>query len=329
MWLFKLSNLIAIVFKPVIFVAGISLMFIVVTSIQYGMWTVKRENNLNGVTLGMSGDNTSTLSIEGVSDIEVNQKDLFGKWVIEDGQNVFSYLLMLLLTLFLMRWFIKLSLTIGGWPIEGVMTKLTGRAEDIARTTPILPFAWGASIYGASEILGKNRDKMVQWFGMNKWWERGSMSADGRSFEKNEDKFNAFINSKVGLQDPRTSNNDLELERLAKNMDVEQNKKFFSRSQELAKEKEWWLSMANNTQWVNSLKLLLSSAKFAEINKTLADGKKFLSAWNPGDKAETYFTEQNVKALYYAMGWPAATPGKTEPRTYEELLNITFYPTKQ
>lgn len=37
MKIFKLSNLIAIVFKPVIFVAGISLMFIVVTSIQYGM----------------------------------------------------------------------------------------------------------------------------------------------------------------------------------------------------------------------------------------------------------------------------------------------------
>jgi len=140
--MFNLNNLLAIVFKPVIFVIGISLMLIVIVSMQSSItWSwAQRENNLNGVVLGVTWENTSTLSVEGVSNISVNQKDILGKDVLDKWKNIFSQIIMYLLTLFLMRWFVKLSLTIGGWPIEDAMKKLTGRAEGMAKSMPVLPW---------------------------------------------------------------------------------------------------------------------------------------------------------------------------------------------
>jgi hypothetical protein len=61
----------------------------------------------------MSGTSTSTLAIEGISNIAVNQNDILGKDVVNQGQNFFSQLIMLLLTIFIMWRFVKLSLTIG------------------------------------------------------------------------------------------------------------------------------------------------------------------------------------------------------------------------
>lgn len=331
MKIFKLSNLIAIVFKPVIFVAGISLMFIVVTSIQYGMWSVKRENNLNGVKLGMAWDNVSTLSVEGISDIQVSQEWLFGEGTLDKGQNVFSYLLMLLLTLFLMWRFIKLSLTLWGGPIEEVMTKVTGRAEGIAKTAPLLPI-WGwASVFGTGQIMSKNRDKLLGWMGLNKWWERGEM--DWGSFTRSEDKFNAFINSKLGLWDPWTPNDWKELEKIATNSTQTTRTTFFDVSRERAKKREGWLSITE-PKWMSSLKILLSRQdNITAINDTITDSdKKFnttlLSQNATEEEIATYFTNnsgQNAKALFYIMWWTDAAPGKSAPTTYEELKNITFY----
>lgn len=88
-------------------------MLIVVLSMRNTMKdTTTWENNLPGINLSTEGTK-STLSIEGITNIEATQQDLFGKNVMEAGQNVFSTLIVFVLTTFLIRWFIKLSLTLG------------------------------------------------------------------------------------------------------------------------------------------------------------------------------------------------------------------------
>lgn len=327
--IFSLSNLIAIAFKPVIFVAGMSLMLIVIVSMQNSItWSwATRENNLNGVSLGKSGNDISTLNVQWISNIAINQKDILGKDVIGPDalgqtQNFFSHLIMLLLSIFLMRQFIKLSLTIGWWPIEDTMKKLTSLAEGFAKTAPILP--WWISTSGASSIMSKNSDKLLGWFGMNKSGEFGEW--DGRNLTTNETKFSNRMNDKAWLQKPWTPNDDKELDRIAK-WDTYAN--FFTASQDKAKQREWGLSITN-TEWMKSMKLLLGDyTKFWVVNWKIDPASKFTKRREDNQTPEQYFSiQQNIKALYDIMWWFPASKANL-PQTYEELKNITFYPGRE
>jgi len=293
---------------------------------QRGMlsaWT-KRESDLNGVALGVTWT-TSTLTVEGITNVEVNQKDILWPGVVDEGKNIFSTLLMLLLTMFIMRRFVKLSLTLGGWPIEEVMKNLTGLAEQFAKSAPILP--WKTSFTAAKTFLSKNREKMLGWVGLNKEWQFGEMG-EGGAFTTSEEKFSSLVNSKLWLGDPWMEKDNKELEGLAKNMEYNKYSTFFDRSKTLANEKDGWLPVVNNTRRMNSVKLFLSNSNFTQFNSTLTDDRKFTWPWT-NQNPEDYFNfnnGQNAKALYEAM-WGTAASWVGAPSSYNDLTKITFYAT--
>ncbi len=327
--IFSVANLISAVFKPVIFVAGMSLMLIIIVSMQNSIsWSwATRENNLNGVSLGKNGPSTSTLNIDWITSISINQKDLLGADVIGPNalgqtQNFFSELIMLLLTLFLMRQFIKLSLTLGGWTIEETMKGLIKSTEGMAKAMPILP--WWISATGASKIMSKNTDKMLGGFGVNKSGEFGEMGEWWR-FTRNETKFDNYVRAKLLWELPWWDENDDKVLWKLIEGNTNDGTAFFSKSRELAQAKSWWISRTTGTR-LASLKTLLA-------NPALSDDLHFLSKLEKNatdEQMKIYFSvQQNLTALRTAMWWKDATPGKNVPTSYEDLKAMTFYPNRE
>ena len=332
--IFSVANLISAVFKPVIFVAGMSLMLIIIVSMQNSItWSwATRENNINGVTLGKSGNDISTLNIDKITNISINQKDILGADVIGPNalgqtQNFFSELIMLLLTLFLMRQFIKLSLTLGGWTIEETMKWFIKTTEGMAKAMPILP--WWISATGATDIMSKNKDKVLGWFGLNKKWEFGEMGERGQ-FTTNQTKFDNYIGAKLLWELPVwDDNDDKTLGKLVQGS-TNTGEAFFSKSRELAQAKRWWISW-NNTGRLTSLQKLLDKQTPPDWWFTWKLG--LVEGDTPEQteaKMKNYFDDsRNRHALYIAMWWSSATPGKSEPTNYEALKNMTFYPNRE
>lgn len=268
----------------------------------------------------MTGDwnTTSTLTVEWITNISVDQGDLLGKDVVNQGQNIFSHLIMLLLTIFLMRRFIKLSLITGWWPIEKTMERLTGLAENFAKSAPILP--WWGSFTAASKAMEINKNKAFEWMGMNKAGEFGELQKWG--FTTNEQKFNDLIGEKRFGESPSWKSQDYrELETIAK---TGNSTNFFSKSKELAKARNWWLSMSNMEGRIKAFEQLSQKTGWEWFQWTLK-----LDA-TPEEITE-YFTKgkgTNAKALYDKMWWYPASKAGT-PENYEALKNITFFATKE
>lgn len=326
--IFNFNNLVATVFKPVIFVAGISLMLIVIVSMQNSItWSwATRENDLNGASLSIVWDSTSVLDIPGISNISINQKDILGKDVL--GQNVagktknfFSHLIMLLLTLFLMREFIKISLTIGWWTISDTMEWLLKQAENMAKSTPIVPFKWSAASFNTLQSFSKQQSNaaLLKWFGVNK---------EGR-FAWAEEAFQTKVDTWMWVQPSWTGKDYNELTSLANSFESAKYTNFFARSTELAKERKWWLSITNPS-WIAAMQTLLSNPwKFDAINKWLGENK-FEWPWTTAYKTpEKYFKWKNATALYKIMWWAAAAKWSSTPTDYASLAKITFYPGEQ
>ncbi len=310
--IFTVSNLVAIIFKPVIFVAGMSLMLIVIVSMQTSItWSWSSwENNLNGVNLWMSGT-SSTLTVDWISNISVNQTDILGKDVLEEGQNLFSHIIMLLLTIFIMRRFVKLSLTLGWWTIWTTMEKLTGLAQKMAQSAPILP--WWSSFTAARSVMEKNKTKTMEWLGIDEQGNFGKRK-EWWGFETNEEKFSDMIGQKRFGEQPYWKSDDYKtLQTIAKTWDTEW---FFAKSQELAKARQWWLSMSN-TDRIKAF-ALLSNPEWFNWPK--------LSPNATAEEIETYFNiPKNAKALYDALWWRDATGWKSAPQTYAELQDMSFF----
>jgi len=164
--------------------------------------------------------------------------------MVEGGKNFFSTVIMLLLTLFLMRWFIKLSLTTGGGTIADIMKDLTEKAERAAMTMPILPFKGGVASLGAMKKFGgTQKQKVAEQFGMN---------INGQ-FTDAENNFEEFMAKKMGMKQNWTQKNYDTLNRLTNN------ENFMNKSIAIAQEKVDGLSLSNST-WSKSLETWLSTS---------------------------------------------------------------------
>ncbi|EKD25336.1 MAG: hypothetical protein ACD_80C00084G0022 [uncultured bacterium (gcode 4)] len=321
----KFSVMIDLVFKPVIFVAGFSMILILVTSIQSIMQGTLPKS-FNGVTVSVLWS-SSTLAIEGISTIQIQENDILGKdpfkttAITETWQTIFVNLLIFFLTTFLIRQFIKMAVTSGKWsPISEMMSPMVDRIEKSAKTLPILPMWWGMSVGAMNSIREWQTKKLAEWFGVNKAGEFGEMKE--WSFEKNEDKFNNFMADEMGLQHWWTDNDYNKLNKLA--MDNSNYTSFFDTSRALAKDRQKWLSVDNKRWMANVESLLRDNRKLEGLNNTLGAENKF-KPWTGDTKPETYFNDpQNIKALYSIMWWNEASKS-TEPTNYAGLQKITFY----
>jgi len=234
--LFSLSNLLAAVFKPVIFVGFMSLLLMLVTSIENIMTNSAAElNNIGGI-LFATNNTGSSMSVENISTITISQNDLIpstGSDATTYGKNLFATLMQLFLMLALMRWMIKLSLTIGGWAIEESMKKLVAQAESMAKSLPILPMGWGTS-FNARKMMGnEQKNQLFKWFKMNK---EGKFTEAERNFERKVDKW-------MGIKTTNFTSDDYE----ELTREVGNKGDFFGKTQYLAKNLDAF-TISNNTQ---------------------------------------------------------------------------------
>lgn len=314
--IFSISNLIAIVFKPVIFVIGISLMLIVIVSVQHGMlssWS-GRENNLNWVKLSQTSGTISTLAVEWVSNISVDQTDILGKDTITTGQNFFSHVLMLLLTLFIMRRFVKLSLTIGWWPIEETMKKLIKTTEGMAKSLPVVPLGGGTSISALWSAAASQKQKLGEGLGMDIGW------STGWTFSRAEDKFNQFVSSKMGIKQSWSNENYATIGRLAKN-----SPDFMDTSITIAKGTNEWLYLGDSRRrWYLEQRFNSPAGQNALASNGAQRNKTFDATFKDWADAP-----KNRKALHALMWWDAGlASGKkidTWDISYNELMGNVYH----
>ena len=273
-----------LIFKPVIFVAAMSIMLIVVMSmysVLMNSWT--QITNINGITFNIE-EWGSIMSLDWISTVKMEQNDLFGKDVLDKTQNSFAMLLVMLLSIFLMWRIVKLSLTLGSWPIEDTMEKMTGRAESMAKSMPILPFKWWWASFNA-----------VKWFKQQQLTEikRGfGMDREG-NFDEAEQNFQHMIDDKMNIQSSWTKLDYNTIDAAITTWWIDN---FFNVSQKIGHKRQWWLSLTNST-WKAQLE------KYLEKNPN-----------NPNNP----FTVSDSKATWFDkyFKWPTAAANRLRLHDY-------------
>lgn len=319
-WLAKylsVKSLIDMVFKPVIFMAMLSLILILVISMQNIMLS-QSSISLNGVNMSVDPvTSSSTLSVQNVSSVTFND-NLF-KDISSDSKSVFADLILFFLTIFLMWELIKWSVTFGEWPIQDVMKPVTEFIENFAKSTPLV--GW----FGVTAMQKGFKDSRKAMA------ESQGMRTDG-SFYKWEDELKRKVNTLLHLQNPRTRDDYRELTKIAKS-----GGDFFGQSQAKAKANEWWLRIADPErrsaldEWLRiNWSKTLTTANKRGTNYVDSDGiDKFLGK---DDKTNNSDLKKNRKMFHELMGGWKAIRGKegTPPATdisYEDLMKLTYWDT--
>lgn len=308
--LFSLPNLMTLVFKPVIFVAGMSIMLIVVMS----MYSVLIDSgaqltNINGISFGVSTW-SSTMSLEGISNVEIKQDDLFGKEVLKNGQNAFAMLLVMFLSTFLMWRIVKLSLTLGSWPIEKAMEKLTWQAERMAKSMPVLPFKWWASFNAVKWFKQQQLTEIKRGFGMDR---------EG-NFDEAEQNFQHMIDDKMGIQSSWTKLDYNTIDEAIRTWWIDN---FFNVSQKIGHKRQWWLSLTNST-WKAQLEKYLEKNPSNPFTVTDPSAKwfdRYFKKWqNAATNRLALHNEMwgDAHAKYKVWTWP------NHKISYEQLLENVY-----
>lgn len=310
----SLSGLIDLVFKPVLFMAMMSLILILVISIQNIM---SNTSNIeyNGVNISLQEEGSSRMTVQGMSSISVNN-NLFGS-VSNTSKSIFADLILFFLTIFLMWELVKFALTSGEGPISKVMKPITNFAQDILKSTPML---WWFSVTSIQAWMEKAKKASGEAIGMR---------PDG-SFYEWEEALKSKIHNLLNLPDPWTHQDRKELLAKAKLSDPSGNA-FFSLSRELAGKRDGGVSLSD-TSWTESFQKWLDT-NGSEL-ETRGDNRWSRYRANQGiddffwkgmDPNETK-TKQNRKKFHELMWGDKNTVGWTWSwtPTYDELMNMHY-----
>ncbi len=295
-----------LVFKPVIFMAMMSLILILVVSVQ-NIMIGKSTIELNGVTMSAPANGTTaTLAVQWVSSVTLNDNLFKTMW--EGSKSAFADLILFFLTIFLMRELIKFSLTSGEWPIQNVMKPITKFTQDFLKSTPLFGLP---SVTAIEKWFNSSREKIAKESGMR---------TDG-SFYKWEEALQKKVNQLVGIPDPRTQDEFDALIKIAKVGSDPSGTTFFSESRKAADNRDWWLNFSNGRRPALQKWLEMNGSALKETNGRWATGNdymdidKFLWKDNP-DSAH----EKNRKMIHNLMNW---TTGEAAP-TYEKLISSHY-----
>lgn len=281
-------------------------------------WTIPK--NFNGVEIGINSW-SSTLTIEGVSSIEVKENAVFGKDPLSDtweavkdiSQTIFVNLIIFFLTIFLIRQFIKMSVTSGKWPIKDIMSPMVDWIERAAKSAPVLPLQWWMSLNAMKQFSSGQTAKMTEKLGINNRWQ----------FTAAEDRFEEYIGDKLNIQSSwRTSDYD------KLDTTIKQNGDFMRTSIAIWWKRQEGLSLNGSTN---------RKGKFEEYMKTPAGKLAFIDEWwQWTTDFETTFNgngdqqQKNRLALHNRMwGDAAAYPEKktntTNPPDYTTLISNVYH----
>lgn len=231
-WLDKvsISNVFKLIFKPVVFMAYISIMMIFVIwaraiLIPMNGWEVKLNDEITINSEPAWENYNSSIKAEWIFDFSIN----WAKRGIAD-------LIVCFVTLFLMRFLIKIAVSSWSW-IESLDKKLwemTKTVEGIAWQIPIVPIGWWVWV---NSVLGKD----------NSILEKMKDKKDGITSQMSADN-QANLNKFMWIKD-ETPSYTTELQAI---LDKDKNNKnpnaFWEKSQAISKTVDWWLSL-DTTEW--------------------------------------------------------------------------------
>jgi len=233
-WLEKISvtNIIKLIFKPVVFIAYISLMMIFVIWVRsilipMNWWEIKLDEEITMSSQEMSNQGwwssyNSSIKSEWLFNFSIN-------W----AKKSISDLIVCFVTLFLMRFLIKTAASSGSWieALDKKMWEMAKSAEWIAWQLPVVPiggWVWVNSVFGDRNSL---KEKLIE-----KWNIADRMST------KNEDNLNEFLWSKRQYRDTDTKALQIILEEDTTRGDPNA---FWTKSAEISNQVSWWLDSNN------------------------------------------------------------------------------------
>lgn len=311
------SWLLDLVFKPVMFMAMMSLILILVVSIQNIMLN-QSTIDLNGVSMSIEPTaKTATLAVQWVSSVTIND-NLFAT-LGGTSKSVFADLILFFLTIFLMRELVKWSLTSGTGPIQSVMKPVTDFVENFAKTSPVF---WWKSFNAIRETSKQTITKTAEGFGLDTNRKSGKFSAAEKEFQNK-------LRQRLWLGGAWTQTDFKELDRdiASGNPDT-----FRENSTSKAQGLGEWLSMDVSggswkqrlVKWFDKYGNTIKVGPNDWWSKYSWDLDKFLGKWENDNNV----TKQNRWKLHTLMGGNAAskkTRTNKQPPTYVQLMNTIYY----
>ncbi|MFZ2150872.1 MAG: hypothetical protein WAZ12_03880 [Candidatus Absconditicoccaceae bacterium] len=166
----SIGNVLKLIFKPVIFMAYISIMMIFVIGVRAmlipmngGDVKLNEEVTINSQMIKENSWNSSIKS-DGIFNFSVN-----------GAKNSIADLIVYFITLFLLRFLLKTAVSSGSGMtfVDDKLKKMTTSAENIAGQIPIVPIAGGV---GVNSVFGSNSDSLIN---------KAKNSIGGQMSEKN------------------------------------------------------------------------------------------------------------------------------------------------
>lgn len=191
--IFTRQNLIAIIFKPTIFVAILWLILVFIVSMQSIMLN-NGTTQINGTTITQD-ENGVNMEINGIASITTNEKILNS--VGSTAQNIIPNLIIYFATLFLLRLLVKISLGSGTDPIAWVMQTFVWKGnnewaiQNMAKNIP-LPGTWGLGYNalkkrweGMKQTVGNKiaEEYFGKWTTLNLSWGMASWKFENREMD--------------------------------------------------------------------------------------------------------------------------------------------------
>lgn len=305
---FSITSLLWLVFRPVLFILSLSFALIVIVSFQRIMTDIEGQS-LNGVQMSHT-EKTSSIQIQGLSTLQISNDSLFKKTSV-GVQNTFADLIIFLLSIFLVWYLIKRSLTTGEGPWQELMGKMTGFVEWLSKSMPI--FGW----FSANQIgtmRSESKKKMLAPLGMK---------TDG-TFNANKEKFESKINAMMGIYDPWQPSDFSSLKATARN-----NGDFFGESIRIWRQKQEGLSLS--TGWKSSLEFWLNESESNPKSKGFEwKYTDFESFFKGGKGISEREARHNRRVLHDLMGGDLNEKEKRwytsdRPPEYDKLLTHTYF----
>ena len=258
--------------------------------------------SLNGVQMTQT-EKTSSIQVEGLSTLQISNDTLFQK-TTSGVQNTFADMIIFLLSIFLVWYLIKWSLTTGEGPGQELMGKMTGFIQEASKSLPI--FGW-FSANQVGTMRTESKKKTLRWLHMN---ERGE-------FDENKAAFTAKINTLMGVYDSWSDRDQSTL-----NAVINNNWDFFAESQKIGAQRHEWLSLSV-PQWKTALEKWLkiqTNARWS-FGDTYTDFKEF---FDTGDKAPKHRLR-----LHELMGGENAIKNHihysdSSPIPYDKFISNTY-----
>lgn len=279
----SIGKILSLIFKPVIFMAYISIMMIFVIWVKailvpMSWWNV----NLNDEVVINSKQTINA------SDIKSYDSSIKSNWIFEFSvnwaKNSLADLIVAAFTLFLMRFLLKAALSTwsGVKFIDDKVKSMTDSAQRIAWQMPIVPIAW--------------------WIWVNSVvWPGWLISEIKGSISSNMDKENLEKLQKAFPKLYRNNWINYELEKAAKSSDT---RAFWDKSKSHANSTKWWISYSDT-----------SNGRQNSMNTRYTTHKNSTKDWRNRDNVKDIdtFIERNYLKIHTEMWWrPSDRPKDIE-----------------